>query len=269
MTEIGEAVAANLIAIDHDPDDCPFCQQTPVVVRDNVFIANYDEDAARARDPEQWVRFTREPATLAGRLDHPGTRGLRRVDARFVPGEDLPVAVVPHHLIPGDDALKRSTLVTSGDYLRGDGSAAGNIGYDVNRAANGVWAPGHQAYRPWGVNGAAFTVREGVPAQAYVEAAIEVWQAQFHEAHESYSEIVRDALDHMQASLKQQERAVCPHAAGRSPDSGALTVLVQRLDALASRLRRLVRFPTTGWKAEVFLSRASQLYMSEHQLGGD
>ncbi len=268
MTEIGEGVAVNVVAIDHDAETCPFCQATSPVTHENIFAATHDEDAVNARDPQQWVHFAREPDTLAGNLDHPGTRSLRRAGERFVAGDDLPVAVVPHHLIPGDDALQRSTLVTSGNYLRTAGTAAGNIGYDINRVANGVWAPSNHAYRPWGPDGAAFTAREGLPAQAYADGAITVWQAQFHDAHEGYSEIVRDALDRLQSSLLHHEQFVCPHAQERRP-TGGLTVLGQRLDALASRLRRLVRFPTTGWKAEVVLSRASHQYMLDHQLGGD
>ncbi len=266
MTEIGEGVASNVIDLEHDPESCPFCQATPPAVRDNIFTATHDEDSAAARDAEQWVKFPPEPNTLAGQLERPSTRGVRRAGDHYVPGDDLPVAVVPHHLIPGA-ALQSSTLVTSGMYLRSAGSAAGNIGYDVNRAANGVWAPSNHAYRPWGADGAAFNAREGLPAQAYIYAAIDVHHAQFHDAHEVYADVVRDALDRLQESLVHAAANGCP-VAQNAPER-ALTVLVQRLDALSSRLRRLVCFPSTGWKAEVFLSRASQQYMSDRGLGGD
>ena len=43
----------------------------------------------------------------------------------------------------------------------------------------------------------------------------------------------------------------------------------QRLNELSSRLRRMVCFPTAGWKIEVFLSRASHQYMIDEQVGGD
>ena len=214
MTEIGEGVALDRINVDHDSGSCPFCQQTSPAVVVNVLAVKYDEDAAAARDDEQWVRFERAADSLGGRLEKPSVSGLRRVGSHYESGDDLPIGLVPHHLIPGPDALLQSTLATSGLYLRVDGSAIGNCGYDMNEAANGAWVPSNYAYRPWGPGGSIFSAREGLPAQAYCSAAIAVCQAQFHDAHESYAEIVRDALDRLHAEVQHHAVYVCPHADG-------------------------------------------------------
>ena len=284
MTELGEGAAVDLIDVDHDAESCPCCQQTAPVVALNVFVAHNDEDAVAARDNMQWIRFNNAPDTLGGQLDPAAVYGLRRVRQHYESGDDLALAMIPHHLIPGATGLQRSTLVSAGLYLRSDGSAPGNIGYDVNCAANGVWVPSNHAYRPWGPEGAIFTQREGLAAQEYCRAAIAVCHAQFHDSHESYSEIVRDALDRLQAEVQHHAAYVCPHAPTQGAPGGAVTgeavtagavtggavtVVVQRVHALSSRVQRLVCFPTTGWKAEVFLSRASQQYMIEHEIGGD
>jgi hypothetical protein len=54
-------------------------------------------------------------------------------------------------------------------YMKTDGKAKGNIGYNVNARTNGVWLPGNYGVRPWG--------------------------AQFHDAHKQYSKFVRKVLD--------------------------------------------------------------------------
>ena len=91
--------------------------------------------------------------------------------------------------------MKKSKLFKSNKYLWKDGKAKGNIGYNINDAANGVWSPGNYSVKPWGTKGANFTAESGTKPEYFAFEAIEKWRTQFHDAHGEYSDFVLKALD--------------------------------------------------------------------------
>ena len=281
MTEVCEAVVKVLIEDpDHDPETCCFCQKGEPVERENVFDSHPDEDDRAHLNPLDWVSFKNDAHTLGVNV---GTAMLAD-DGFWVVAKTptksksdtpvtyktsmattvgaLAVGVAAHHLIPGNAALAKCRLYEEGK-LGKNGKKTTNIGYDINKAENGIWAPGNYAMRPWGPQGTNF---DGDPA-GYAEAAILTVEVQFHDAHPVYSEHVLSALDGIADKLDQNEQ-ICPSAADQDPATRVLITLVARLDFLSGRCRRMVTFPSSRWKKSMFLSRFSQQFMNKRNLGG-
>jgi hypothetical protein len=268
MTEVGEGVAILQGDFDHDPDTCPFCRKAPATERENISAEVDDNDAPPARDPIAWVRFKNDAGTLAANLPAKPEH-MTRPDHKTFPHQPLAVTVAAHHLIPGNAALKKSKIFQGKQLIWQDGKVNGNIGYDVNRGPNGVWLPGNYAMRPWGPQGAAFSSKYGRGTdQLYAFAAIAVSEAQFHDAHETYSQVVLDALDRLHAKLAAISSGSCPEAPKQDPATRSLPALIGRLDAISWSMRRMVTFPASGWKQEVYTSRYSLQWMQTHGFGG-
>jgi hypothetical protein len=268
MTEVGEGVAMLQGDFAHDPDTCPFCQAVPATPRENISSEVDDNDAPPARDPIAWVRFKNDAGTLASNLSLKPEYQTRSDDPHF-PRQPLAVTVAAHHLIPGNAALKKSQIFQGKQLIWQDGKTNGNIGYDINRGQNGVWLPGNYAIRPWGPLGAAFIATHGpLSDRHYAFAAIVVAEAQFHDAHETYSQVVLDALDRLHAKLAAISSGSCPEAPKQDPATRSLPALIGRLDAISWNLRRMVTFPASGWKQEVHTSRYSLQWMQLRGLGG-
>jgi hypothetical protein len=160
-----------------------------------------------------------------------------------------------HHLIPGNASLKPSQLMQSGEYLKVDGAAEGNIGYNVNCEQNGIWLPGNYAVRPWSAKGES-TKRE------YAFAAIEAYGRQFHDAHEVYSNFVLECLDDIYLKLKMGKNLWCEESSKKDKKKGNLYMLVARLHTVSTRMATLLRFPCKGkWKSNVYTSRFDLEYM--------
>jgi A nuclease family of the HNH/ENDO VII superfamily with conserved AHH len=271
MTEVHPDSAPRLEVEDpqHDPATCCFCQKGLPIYRTNVFDCRIDEDDAEHLDPHAWVTFTNAVQTLGSNLGREqlpveGYWLVEAADKEFLPVNASvrgahAVGVVAHHLIPGSGALLRSRLFLHG-YLGGPGTSATHVGYDINRAENGLWVPGNYAIRPWDEQDAAFQ-------EAYAEAAIVTVQAQFHEAHPLYAERVLGALDAIADKVDHQRR-ICPFAGDQDPATRVLITLVARLDQLSQRCRRLLTFPVSGWKRNFFISRHARHFMNRHHLGG-
>jgi len=275
MTEVKEGVAILSVEDpDHDSKTCCFCQKGDPIERKNVFDANPDEDDRAHLNPLDWVSFKNDAHTLGvnigkDRLPSEGfwvfpstenTDSTYKAIKATVPGASA-IGVAAHHLIPGNAALAKSRLYLEGT-LGSTGSKTTNIGYDINKAANGIWAPGNYAMRPWGSGGDNFKGN----ADRYAEAAILTVEVQFHDAHPVYSEHVLKALEEIADKVVQKEQ-ICPFAADQDPATQALITLVARLDFLSERCRRMVTFPSSRWKKDMFLSRYSFDFINNRRLG--
>jgi hypothetical protein len=220
LAELNEIAGLAFDLGEHDEGECPFCRDDEVGDRTSDDVADLEEDpgvligndsgkldrnlaAAGAPRPEDWA--------IADPRD----------------GSDHRVTPNPHHLIPGNESLKKAATllpwIFAGERIDSD------VGYDVNHAANGVWLPSNNAMRgdpAW--SNAAFK-------GAYVRAAMGVSGGHFHDRHGSpYSAFVTGVLNKI-ADRLSVEAARCPRCAGegaRRPPYG----LVERLDGVSRRL---------------------------------
>lgn len=262
MTDFGEAITFDISVERHDPD-CYFCNAKKEGKEEkNVLDDDYPEDSDLDGMAEDGVKFHNDAAKLGSAL------GGKPGDGALTLGGDpnpYPSSVAAHHLIPGNAALKPSNLFQAGTYLRVDGMAKGNIGYNVNSGVNGVWLPGNYAQRPWGPGGAGFTAATGKDPQAYAFASIAHWRAQFHDAHEDYSKFVVQVLNEICDKLDTLQSIWCPEARQKEdkPEDRNLYAIVNRLNTVSARMKRMLVFPTTAWKRNIFTSRFSSQYMSE------
>ena len=274
--ELGEAAVVDVVPDEsHDPDTCYFCQQSkPVKEEENILSDELDEDAAVDLVSTDGLVFKNDAAKLGRALEEQGwkqplfpvvlSRKLMNGETELL---SCPVVTAAHHLIPGNAALKKSELYSEGKYLRTDGMAAGNIGYNVNKAENGVWLPGNYAMRPWGTAGKAFEAKHGVQAQDYADAAMTT-AGQFHDAHEEYSDFVLRCLEKVKEKLDSS--TTCEHAPkdGEAVAKGNLQTLISRLDGISSRMRKMLSKAASAaqikqlWKKNIFTSKFVVNYTS-------
>jgi hypothetical protein len=205
---------------------------------------------------------------------------------------EYPVQYAPHHLIPGNESLKKSPVVRfmgHKDAIKhyGDISKIKDkqfIGYDVNAAENGVWLPSPYAlsmHNEWPSEGGldALRVRPGDPATiarqvadtedfkyAFTVAAIEkpATTRQFHMRHADYSNKVRQVLGNIGARLHVMTTKTCPLAKDSKDADGKFNApyaLKGRLNLLSSNLRRLV----TGdiWRPPLYTDALTEKYSHE------
>ena len=263
--DLGEKVSIGEIVDEkHDEETCVFCQAgDPPKEIINELTDAHDEDAeAKTGDIMPDYKFKNDAGKLGTALGgKPAAKPVRLANKMF------DAAVAAHHLIPGNAALKNSLLFKSKEYLWKDGKAKGNIGYNVNAKTNGVWSPGNYGVRPWGAKGATFEAENrGLAAKDFAFAAMEKWGAQFHDAHPEYSEFVKDCLDKVYKKLEAQEELWCPEAKKKEKnpeEKDPLYALVRRLDTISARMKRMLEFPTTNWKRNIYTSRFVEQYMDE------
>ncbi len=259
--DVGELVNVDIDFVTHD-SDCYFCNaKEEPKQEENELETSPDEDEDLDGSSPEAFKFKNSSKKLGDALGgSPDNRSIALGD-----GNEYPSSVAAHHLIPGNASLKESDLLQSGNYLRVDGMAAGNIGYNINAMPNGVWLPGNYAQRPWGTDGADFASKSKRTPKEYAFASIRAWQAQFHDAHEDYSNFVRDRLDELKQKLDHLKKLWCPNATQQDDkdDVRNLYQLVNRLNSLSSRMRRMLVFPTSAWKKNIFTSRFSKAYISE------
>ncbi|HEX5751197.1 MAG TPA: AHH domain-containing protein [Archangium sp.] len=257
MPEMGEPITVDEVAsIEHD-DYCYFCSaKEEPRVEENEFPNDYDEDLDL--DGEFNAAFKNDAGTLGKAL---GASPPRQIE---VGTESKDVIAAAHHLIPGNASLANSKLFKSSKYLWKDGRVRGNIGYNINSSANGVWLPGNYAVRPWSTK-PLFFKRE------YAFAAMEAYQAQFHDAHQEYSNFVLAALDQVYDKLDAMKSIWCPEqkkkAGERDPEKDyPLYALVGRLNSISGRMRGLLTgTPEKSWRLNVYTSRFALLLMMEKQ----
>ena len=260
--DVGEAITVDISIEMHDPE-CYFCNAKKEGKEEkNEIEESYPEDKDLDGLEPGGLKFKNDAAKLGAAL------GGKPGDKTFSLGEDLkpfPSSVAAHHLIPGNAALKPSKLFNS-EYLRVDGMAKGNIGYNVNATPNGVWLPGNYAQRPWGAGGAAFqAANPGLAPKDYAFMSISHWRAQFHDAHEDYSKFVVKCLNEIYDKLDNLQSIWCPEAKSKEdkPEDRNLYALVNRLNTVSARMNRMLVFPTYNWKKNIFTSRFSSQYMAE------
>lgn len=263
--ELGEIASQATIASENHDEDCYFCKAgDKPTTETNDLIDEPDEDQAEMEDSLGEYKFKNDAGKLGTALG--GKPGAKSV---ALGGKSYDAAVAAHHLIPGNAALKDSPLM---DYLWKDGPGEGNIGYNINARTNGVWSPGNYGVRPWGTGGTEFVKgSNGISAKDFAFAAMEAWGCQFHDAHKDYSEFVSGVLEKIYDKLKANAKLWCPEQKKNDKDKPTqMFEIVGRLNTVSARMKRMLTFPTTGWKSNVYTSRFVQDYMSEkdHQHGG-
>lgn len=252
--QLNEAVAADVANPNHS-DECWFCN-----AKDDPIEEENDLEADPDDDDDGYGAFANNASKLGRALGgDPGEKTVK------VDGDSYSVMTAAHHLIPGNAALKKSSLFKSNEYLWVDKKAKGNIGYNVNAAANGVWLPGNYALRPWSSRLEPFK-------DAYAFRAIGKWGAQFHDAHPDYSDFVLKSLERLYERLEAGETIWCPKAKKNKdkPPSERQPVyaIVARLNTISGRMKKMLLFPTYNWKKNIFTSTRSQRFMdtSEHRM---
>lgn len=280
MTEIVEAVSIAVINHEgHSEDTCAFCSlSTEPTTETNDLTDDYDEDKGEIPGVEDdGVLFKNSAGKLGKDLKNNGSlqdldevvATFRQVDGNVVRkiSRRLPVGTSAHHLIPGNASLKNSEIM---DFLYVDGKAKGNIGYNVNNYENGVWLPGNYALRgknglpKWGGEASKYIAEGGDPKQ-YAFAAIEKTRAQFHDAHEKYSDFVLDILDLLAEKLEMTGSIWCEEAGNKpdNPEDRQMFMLVARLNTISRRMKRMLVNPSKNWKRNVYTSRFCKEYIDE------
>ncbi|MBK9990360.1 MAG: AHH domain-containing protein [Verrucomicrobia bacterium] len=255
MAEIGEGVAIGVIDDRHD-EECPYCKcakEKPEKI-ENDLVADIDEDAPGFDGP---LGNNSGKLGTACKDDKPSPQTI----------DDVPVALAAHHLIPGNAALGESAL-KSGNHLWKHGMEHGNIGYNINSAANGVWLPGSYALHKTNVTKRNATTDRNAPSwkeqslperQEYAVLATLLYGAQFHDSHKDYNEFVRRVLDKIAAKLEYAKGLNCPEAttSGEKPpgERPPLKVIVSRLNKLSKRMKGMLTRPDpVRWRKNIYTS---------------
>ena len=253
--DIGEAVAVEMPGDDHN-DSCYFCssKEDEPTTEANDLKDDPDEDKADMSNSLGEYKFKNSARKLGRALG--GKPGAKEISFN---GKTYKAAVAAHHLIPGNASLANSKI---GKYLGIDGKKKGNIGYNVNSSPNGIWSPGNYGVRPWGTGGSEFA-KSGITPQTFAFKAMEEWQCQFHDAHKDYSDFVITLLDKIHDSLNVQEEVWCPKQKKKDDDDvPQLFQIVSRLNTVSLRMRRMLIYPTSNWKSNIWTSRFAKAYMS-------
>lgn len=295
MTQLGEGIDFKVFVdpnFEHSEDTCPWPHKDQAPA------------SAPAMDPQEFDEDTHGPIpkNLGKKLgDNMGSKSLpaatgvwihyrREAVMHFWQGKKqephevqtyskssfkqqlYPLQYAPHHLIPGNESLKVSTLIPyMGDddviknYKSGGSllTKGASIDYDVNAEENGVWLPSPYALS----NSNKWPSEDGVKAvrkrkgkfyadelenfkDAYAAAVIEESGGrQFHMRHNEYSEEVKMALDQIAKKLHALSKN-CDKAPAGDGKLNAPAGLKGRLTALSSRLSTLLTGPV--WRAPFF-----------------
>lgn len=273
MADFGESADLELLFDRHD-EDCYFCNKKEVIEA----LVN-DPDADFDEDSQDVVGLVANGKAIKHQNDS-GKLGTSCRDTdpgeKWILGDEfhveLPVVSAAHHLIPGDASLKKSKLFKDAkNGIQAKGKAEGNVGYDVNNTVNGVWLPGSYAFsssemKLWGKGGRKFEELFAVTPYDYAAGAIEFSGAQFHDSHPQYSSEVVKVLDEIHNKLKKMENVPwCPEVAKKEGKLPPRYAIVNRLASVSLRLRRLLTFPTTAWKKDMYTSKHSLQWMEDQK----
>jgi hypothetical protein len=306
MAELGEAISPPefLSGIDHDENTCPW-HKSGKDSADPMDETDGDDDGAMPKNlggklrqkltaagaPEPDVRELEVSfKTLDDKLKYQVTKDGKvknKFQTRFKDSDPrkYPHKYAPHHLVPGNESLKGNPLVA---FLGADSvithfadgvssviKDGKSVGYDVNRAENGVWLPSPYAISMganiWG-NEAGLVALEAAdgPAAvdlvnrfraAYVAESIRVTGGrQFHMRHVDYSDLVAKVLEKIAMKLRAMVKGACPldkkpEADGKiNPPMG----LIGRLDALSGEMKTLL---VGGiWRSPAFTDDLTMTY---------
>jgi hypothetical protein len=173
------------------------------------------------------------------------------------------VQYTPHHLIPGNETWPKTKLLDWVDESKG--TINGDIGYDVNHAANGVDLPGVHGLSDgfWSASGQAFQSR-----YAFAAMACSAPKRQFHDRHNTYSRFVVNALDAVAAKIKPKGQTTpgcgdekCGGSKKKpyDPPFG----LVDRVNNIAGRLRTKLQGEEPTWEMPIFTSRFAVMFKTQ------
>lgn len=231
MAELNELAGVAIPGV-HQEDDCPFCREDePMEERTSDVEPDLEEDPGK------------QIGNNSGKLDkNMAAIGAPRPVDWFVEIEDAdgnpvldhhPVTPNPHHLIPGNESLKKADALLEWIFAS-RGTIAADIGYDVNNAENGAWLPSNNAMRGnslW---------RDERFKRDYVRAAMAAAGGHFHDRHgRPYSAFVTKLLNKIADRINAVEAGDpgCPNK--DDADSGKLKPpygLVERLNGVSRRI---------------------------------
>lgn len=228
--ELGELVS--VVVGDAASGDCPF-EHEPV-----------EHDMENVLPPPE----TKNDATKLSEALDAASLHLETMDIE-VDGRPERVHFSAHHLLPGNESWPKTQLKKWID--KRDGHVCGDVGYDVNEADNGVDLPSHVAASSW--------VSPGFQGQYAFAAMLADGQGrQFHDRHNAYSGFVVKVLDRIAATLDSKETPGCGKrncGGGKQKPFDPPYGLVNRIRALAGRLRPRLLGGSDTWEAPIMTSR--------------
>jgi hypothetical protein len=251
--QIGELVAVGVIAGD---DECPFKHRdAEVKPRDNVF-------------PPAGGKELNNAATLAKKMgDEKHFSDLMPIT---VDGKEEQTQYSAHHLVPGNETWPKTALKKWVD--KKFSHIKENIGYDVNKGANGASLPGWTGYKygtSYGVFGKPWGSYKFQQDYAFKAMRAVGDQRQFHDRHATYSKFVLKALNKISEKLDARVRAKKPPGCGHNKCMGAADdkkpfnppyELLVRIDDVALRLEGFLVCSHKRWQAPLFTSRWALAY---------
>jgi hypothetical protein len=122
----------------HDAPKCPFCKETTLLNYRTKFGEEKDEGKLRTNLAASG-QITNDGGPIfpiAGANDK--TKGWT-ADAGVFEDFEVEMAAAPHHIIPGNTAMKRSKVESW--TRKSKGKIKQDIGYDIDGAPNGVFLP--------------------------------------------------------------------------------------------------------------------------------
>lgn len=167
MTEIGEAIAIGMV--DSDEVECPFDHENPEPPNVNNMLIGNGQTLARQMEKGNStflydkLRKPQQPINNPGNIaDHPFYNKKHAVTINYIDKKSgeikqhtYPVSCAAHHIIPAQESLKNSPLLTfmvkkgDSEKLKGKeyttGSVWSDVGYDINGSENGIFLPGSYA----------------------------------------------------------------------------------------------------------------------------
>lgn len=297
MTQLGEAISVDIfIAKDeeHNEKTCPWHDdsESPAAVEMEVPNPETDGDSPsmpkndggklgkslesdNQKKPESKITLQFAPDEML--TWKKGDKALKVRTYSDNDSKEYDVQYAPHHLIPGNESLSRSDIVSylGDDKVIKNFAKAGqesfikdgqSIGYDVNCAENGVWLPSPYALsmknewpsddgkkRILKMKGKEYFNVAVSFQQAYVAAAIEEsGSRQFHMRHADYSMQVKKVLNKIAAKLEKMEDGACKIASDSKDDDklDAPLGLVARLNVFSAQLKVLLIGPV--WHEEYY-----------------
>ena len=202
-------------------------------------------------------------------------------------GEEYPLCIAAHHIIPGKASLPKSKLA---DYIWRGKKIEGDIGYDVDGSENGVWLPTHQSMSA-GMGKAQTIVinddenpeRTSGPSWAelserakanirdpkfdaqrfirwYTQEAMDIIGAQFHDSHADYNQYVIKILNSHKTRMMKLSRDCSECTRDKLPPPFMLGFWLNSISR-ALRTRFLECAPHRGWTG-VYTSDFAKIYAS-------
>lgn len=269
MTEIAEVVTPPevLLKDQHTKKECPFCQDGEPDGPATIYAGNStDLGADLGNKPDWWI----QSVTVDG----------ERYSIRI---HSVPNA---HHIIPAEASLHGEFLHSShpsGDILQNhpimqymSSKAKGSkvktdIGYDVNKAHNGVWLPSvpdefkeHEVANKviparivkWGP-GLKDPEKQRVAERFITKRGV---NRQWHTSHPAYSRRLDEWLQGFVAKLESWDFDRCPEVDDNDEKFPAPMGLLARLKGLTNYIRPKLTGSYKRWRTPMFTSGEAEKY---------